>query len=114
MMVMVITKYTTDDEIMAPVMLARQNLATMLRDPEQESTSLMGFLLTIAEQEGKATARKIARNALADAGTKGSVNGALMNALMGGPDDVADRFGDVRRAHYKGFHHEAFKIMREW
>lgn len=112
---MIITKHTTDAEILVPVRNARGRLAAALEDPDQESISLMGFLVTIAEQEGRATARKITRNALAEAGTKGNVNAALLNGLMAGPDDTyTGRRNDIRRAFFDGFHREAFKIMQGW
>lgn len=113
-----ITRDTTNAAIMVPVVNARQRLAEATHDLSTPAVGLAGYMTTVAEQEGKADARKIVRDALNTATTqspKDFANARLMNALLAGPDDTySGRGNDVRRAYFDGFLKETVSILKGW
>lgn len=111
---MKITAQTTDEQIMAPVEAARQEMAKwLIEDKGADAESIASRANGIAVAEGRAQARWEYRNALADEATDEQIKAHFFRLLTNHPDDKwSGRGNDARRAKADGFREEAARLVR--
>lgn len=110
-----ITKNTSDAELLAPVELAKFALHQASSKDQMDRNDANRFaelVNNIAEEEGKLQARWEYRNALAHDASPDAIRRHLTRLITNSPgDEWSGRRNDVRRTHNDGLRKEVADIL---
>jgi hypothetical protein len=105
-----ITAETTDEQINAEVIAARENLAAVAMG--SDTGTLTKAVNRIAEQEGRAAARFMMRSALERKASPDQIRAMFMRALTQSVDDTwSGRTNEAKRSQFEGLQREIDDLM---
>lgn len=106
-----ITKDTTDEQILAGVARTRQVLATKATQ-DLPAETLAGYVNDIAAEEGRAYVRALIRDALVAGEDGEQFRKRLLGVMAQGPSDSwSGRANDARRSRFDGICAEAAELL---
>lgn len=106
-----ITAKTLDEQLLAPVGLAKMALSIAAKNGA-DSDRLAGLVNDVAEDEGRAFIRGVYRDALANEASPEATTRMLTKYLLNGTDDTwSGRKNDARRSRYAGMLDEVRTIL---